>query len=908
MQTHHPIFRKFMLILFPLILIFCMSIIYNKMHRRKMLIEQKISQFEINDKDVERLIDQYLTQIVEDVKVIRDAKDMNLYLNHKTAEQRHQLIQLFIRILHNKKNYVQMRYIDVHGQEIIQVNNNTDGISVVPQNQLQNKANRYYFQNSIHLKHDEIYVSPLDLNIENHQEVPYQPILRFITPLFDADHRLQGVFVINYSAKEFIWLTHQELFSQGKIPYQFYILNKEGQFIHHPQKKLRFSFQFPETAHLSLQKTQPFLWSDMLKHHFRGNMLKDHCLYSYYDVLAKYRTKNKVYQERWILLHKVDFSQFLSWRSLLNDISLTGHCFVLVVLLLLSLLLAYILEKLMFTDTQLEITSKIADSTNDAVVITDKDTQITYINRAYEKITGYGREEVLGKKTACFKSGKQSPDFYKNMWAAIKNKGHWNGILWGKKKDGLLCPKQLKIVALENKKTKKIEGYIGIFSEVSMNKMVSYFSAGCVHEKNNQDNRWGANDLLMRDLLSHSMEKASSRLIVIYLTVENFNRLLEVLDTDNQHLSQLFTRVIRTFIHGDDLIAQTGQNVFAIILHVSAVENIHVFVKNLHKTLGRVMMIDGKNLFFKMKMGVSHWPDEDNDIKNLLLNAMIALEWSSRHKQGEISFFEQKMAIELNNEDRIESLLHMAIENHELSMVYQPQVDIKTEKIVGMESLVRWHNPILGDVSPATFIPIAEKTQLIVEIGDWIIQRVCDDIAWIKKQQLGAFNLKCAINISAKQMLETGFTQKFLHYIDAGEIQSHEVEFEITETSLLEGDNHCIDLLKMIRDRGISVAVDDFGTGYSSLSYLHTLPIDKIKIDRSFIKDYPETDDGSLAKVLVDMSKILNKKVLTEGAENQVQIDYLRMLGCDYIQGFYYSQPLTLEAFVDYVKENKTAS
>jgi EAL domain-containing protein (putative c-di-GMP-specific phosphodiesterase class I) len=284
---------------------------------------------------------------------------------------------------------------------------------------------------------------------------------------------------------------------------------------------------------------------------------------------------------------------------------------------------------------------------------------------------------------------------------------------------------------------------------------------------------------------------------------------------------------------------------------------------------------------------------------------MIALEWTSHIQESEIAFFNEQMIEDMNQENKIVSYLGNAIARDELSLVYQPQIDIKTEKIIGMEALLRWDSKELGSVSPGVFIPIAERNYLIIDIGTWVIESVCRDLEYLNSiSEFVNKELRCAIIISAIQMGESGFVRKFLGIVDKYKIQKKQLEVEITEGILFKNEIKNVEMLDIFREQGITVAIDDFGTGYSSLSYLHLLPIDKIKIDRSFIKNYPEMDDGKLAKILVEISKTLNINVLTEGAEEKEQVDYLKEIGCNYIQGFYYSKPLKLEKFVQFVIEN----
>ena len=610
-----------------------------------------------------------------------------------------------------------------------------------------------------------------------------------------------------------------------------------------------------------------------------------------------------------ILNHNINFDySHPCWQRLIDNAFSASYLFVFSILLIICLFLSYILEKLMQSDTQIKIISTVADSAHEAIVITDRYTHITYVNKAYEVTTGYSYQDVIGKKVNLFRLSQQNIQFIRGMWNSLYTTNSWEGVIWDRKKNGQLYIKQLKVVKIKN--NNKTERYIGIFNDISMSG-VSFKDNTLSHLTPPQEKNNIAPQIKIIDLLGQITISSDDKIVVIYLAIDNFDRILTVLNNNDYQVCNIFTSIIRPFIHKNDIIAQTGRNLFTIIINLNQKEQTNKFVTDLHKKISTIINIEDKDIFFKTRIGVaSCWANHNDEIKNqnikkLLSNAMIALEWEDQHEKKDIAFFNKSMSWELNQENQIEGLLKKAIQNKELSMVYQPQIHIETKKIVGMEALIRWHSPELGDVSPAIFIPIAEKNGQIIEIGNWILHQVCIDLGYIKHQKNCPRYLKCAVNISAIQIEQENFIPYFFKCLDTHHIQSHEIEFEITETSLLRNKKYSINILNAVRQRGISVAIDDFGTGYSSLSYLNTLPIDKIKIDRSFIKNYPEHDNGLLVKILVDMSKTLNKKVLTEGAETPEQIRYLREIGCKYIQGFYYSKPLPLNELIVYAQNHK---
>lgn len=361
--------------------------------------------------------------------------------------------------------------------------------------------------------------------------------------------------------------------------------------------------------------------------------------------------------------------------------------------------------------------------------------------------------------------------------------------------------------------------------------------------------------------------------------------------------------LLKPMINKEDFVAQTGRNIFTVIVGVQHLKvSSEVFIESIHKKLSKIITVNGRDLFFKTRIGVSFWPQDTDDLKKLLLNSIIALDWALSRQASDIAYFSPNMIYELNQENEIEGYLRKAIDKNELFMVYQPQINLVSNQVVGMEALIRWDNEKLGAVPPLVFIPIAEKTSLIVEIGYWIIDRVCKDLSKMNESNLDVMKrTRCAINLSAIQLQEGLFLEKLLQILDNNGIEPKQIEIEITESLLMSNEIRSIKILTELRKAGFTVAIDDFGTGYSSLSYLNTLPIDKIKIDRSFIKNYPEDDDGKLARILVNMAKSLGINVLAEGAETEEQIAFLREIGCEHIQGYYFSEPLDKSEFMNYL-------
>lgn len=875
----------------------------NLVRERDYVIENSINENRLRDQNTSDLINQYFQEIVENIMVIRDANEVTSYLQHPTKESKVAMTEMFLRIMQNKDHYDQLRFIDRNGMEQVRVDNN--GVTVsCDESYLQYKGDRYYFKESYELEKDGIYISPMDLNIENGElEMPLKPMIRIATPVYNSSDEKQGIIVINYKADYFLELLKEHDEHQHYKATHYEVINAKGEYILHEKPNHNFSFMYDALKNLNYKEDHPSLWRQFEEQGYIGSSVTPNQVVTFYNLLDKANRNGLAENNKWIMVHTMDSSNMLSLLAIKNELFFSGNAIIGLIVLCAAYIIAVSIDRLKSKNLELDITQRVAESTNDAIIITDSKNRITYVNKQYEKSTGYSSDEVLGLKPSHFKSGKHGKEFYKKMWTDIINKGVWEGTLWDKKKNGLFYPKRLKIIAVRDNKTKRIHHYVGIFSDLSTD-VKQRSSHDEISYKDGQ--MIVQNEEVMIELLSQSVQNKNFTFMVLYISIENYSQLISLLDEESIDPSQIFMNLAKPFLKEDDFIAQTGRNIFAIIIGMHNLEEAsNVYINRLHKELSKVFDVNGRDVFFKMKIGVSFWPQDTEDIKKLLLNSMIALEWTAHRNEGEIAYFEDFMIDELKQKQEIEGHLRKAIEKNELSLVYQPQVDIENNKVVGMEALLRWHSDIIGPVSPALFIPIAEKNHLMIEIGDWIINRVCEDLNVMNQAcKLSSRELRCAINLSSIQLEEVKFYDKFMSILQTHEIETKQVEIEITEGLILSNEKKNIKLLEQMRRDGIHVAIDDFGTGYSSLSYLNTLPIDKIKIDRSFIKNFPNRDDGKLINILVELVKTLDMKVLTEGAETDEQIDLLKHIKCDYVQGYYYSKPLELEAFIEFMKNS----
>ncbi|MEA4988118.1 MAG: EAL domain-containing protein [Anaerovorax sp.] len=842
-------------------------------------------------------------ELNENLYVIRNSNETNNYLNQENQKNFLEAEQLLLRIANNKKSFDQIRFINRNGKEVIRVNNGSEGAYLVPQNELQDKSDRYYYEITSKLNEGEIFISDMDLNKENGEvEVPYKPMIRIAAPLYSSNHTYRGILIVNYLGDDLLSVFHEQFKNSEYSFIEPAFLNKDGYYLFDLKKDKTFGFMFQDKVDSTLAVEQPKLWNQ-IKQKENGYYQKDNNIVFFMKVnpLAQIKSTENI-ELSWYIVSSFNLESLpivreniifgMKFRDILM---IAGIC----ILMFIIVLIYYISVR---DKEQLNITNRIADNINDAVIITDRSTRIIYANYAFEKITGYKTEEVLGLKTNYFKSNKQSPKFYKEMWNNIIQNGHWQGELWDKKKDGMLYPKKLNIYAIYNKSNQTIEKYIGIFSDLTKRKEEQEY-VNKLQDYNITTNL--PNENLFLRLLDNNIRDNKKNLKVVYFSIQNYNSIvLNIKEEDPSIIHKLINR-ISAMLTGDDFIAQITKNNF--VIGLSSIINqteMDEFIETFFEKSREAIHFNQKEIYLDIKAGISKYPLHGTTSHELMRNAYFALENAIEEKEKKYLYYDFSLKEKMEEEIELRSFLIKAISNNELEVVYQPQVNIVTERVTGAEALLRWENHQLGKISPNIFIPLAEKTGQIIEIGYWVIERVFQDYQLIKYKLSNDFRV--SINISALQFKDPELLKKMQQLAEKYEVDFKNIEIEITESILMTNINSINDNLKKFKALGVTIAIDDFGTGFSSLSYLKNLHVDKLKIDRSFIKEYPENDNGEIAQVITNIASKLKLDIITEGAETKEQIEYLKSIGCNYVQGYYYSPPLERENFYQYLMKKNT--
>jgi diguanylate cyclase (GGDEF)-like protein len=413
------------------------------------------------------------------------------------------------------------------------------------------------------------------------------------------------------------------------------------------------------------------------------------------------------------------------------------------------------------------------------------------------------------------------------------------------------------------------------------------------------------NRALFQEQLSLAIANAhrnQTQMAVIFLDLDCFKNINDSLGhSTGDRLLQLFAQRLRTCMREGDTLARWGGDEFTILLpHIHSIEETAKFSQRLIETLKLPFEIGEHQLYVKKSLGIAIYPQDGEDPETLLKNADAAVYRAKEQGRNRYQFYSSTMTSQVSEWLRLEHLLHQAIAKEELFLTYQPQLNIATGKIIGMEALVRWHHPELGLVSPAKFIPLAEDNGLIVPIGEWVLKTACaQNKAW---QRLGLPCFKVSVNLSARQFQHVNLVEMVAQVLEETDLDPQWLELEITETTIMQNVKFACKALERLEQIGIRISLDDFGTGYSSLGYLKQFPFHTLKIDQSFVRDLSiNSRDTAIISAVIALGRGLNLRVIAEGVETQQQLDILQSLQCEAIQGYWLSKPLTAQDVVNFL-------
>lgn len=537
-------------------------------------------------------------------------------------------------------------------------------------------------------------------------------------------------------------------------------------------------------------------------------------------------------------------------------------------------------------------------------MITDKEKKIISVNPAFEFVTGYSLEEVTGKDPSILQSGIHDLSFYLSMWKSIYDIGVWQGEIWNRRKTGDVYPEWLTIMAVRDPQG-EITNYCGIFTDLSERKIVEneLEKRAFTDSLTDVSNRFAYLER-MNTLLESSMQISHKIQHAVFIL--DLNRFKQVNDTLGHAIGDSLLVEIAKRIQGllknKDILARYGGDEFVITLtNIVHPREAAKFAEKIIRVIEEPVVINGQEIFVSTSMGISIFPTDGETTEQLVNRADKAMAYSKQNGRNGFSFYFDDLHTDTKRVLLLDTELRKAIENRDFMLHFQPKIETKSLQLIGVEALVRWQNDKLGFVSPAEFIPYAEETGLIIPLSEMIFDLACESHKQIV--EAGFTKVPIAINVSSIHFQQQNFLESIQRILERNNTSAVNFEIEMTERTVMNSASETVSKLVKLKQMGFKLSIDDFGTGYSSLSYLVRFPLDVLKIDRSFIQHICSLDDKqAVVDAIIQMSHRLKMKVVAEGVESAQQVELLKEMGCDFIQGYYYSKPLPINELIDFIQ------
>jgi diguanylate cyclase (GGDEF)-like protein/PAS domain S-box-containing protein len=559
-------------------------------------------------------------------------------------------------------------------------------------------------------------------------------------------------------------------------------------------------------------------------------------------------------------------------------------------------------------ELRLHQAAKVFENTSEGVMLTGADRRIIAVNQAFTHITGYSEDEVKVREPNLLRSGRHNDDYYHKMWVDLRTKGRWQGEIWNRRKDGEDYPEWLNIsVVLDEAGT--IVNYIGVFADITSIKEAQDKLEYTAHH----DALTGLpNRLLFRDRLEQALaisRRKGAGVALLFVDLDRFKVINDTLGHEaGDLLLQEVSRRLVDCMREEDTVARMGGDEFVVIQKgICQPEDAALLSARMLAEISRPFSLAGHEIVTSLSIGISLYPQDGEDPSSLLKNADAAMYRAKEKGRNGYQFYSNEMTAAGLERLELESDLSQALQRGEIRVHYQPQVDLATGEIVGAEALLRWQHASRGMIAPSVFIPMAEDNGMIGLLGEWVLDVACTDaMAWRKA---GLPPLRVAVNVSGRQIGNDHVVDKVAAALKNSGLAPQLLEIEVTESVVMQDAVRAISTLNALKDMGVTLAIDDFGTGYSSLSYLKRFPVNKLKIDKSFVDGMvDDPDDAAIVMAIIAMAQSLRHTVIAEGVETEAQAERLRAYGCDEMQGFLFSRPLPSEQFAELLRNASARS
>ncbi|WP_316368920.1 putative bifunctional diguanylate cyclase/phosphodiesterase [Candidatus Thiodiazotropha sp. CDECU1] len=550
-------------------------------------------------------------------------------------------------------------------------------------------------------------------------------------------------------------------------------------------------------------------------------------------------------------------------------------------------------------EEKLRLADRAFQNTAEGITVTDVDGNIVSTNPAFEAITGYSNEEVMGQNPRLLKSGHHEDSFYRDMWNTLLKTGHWRGEIWNRRKNGDVFPEWLTISTVKDSDG-DITHYVGVFTDISQ-----------IKEAQDQINFLAHHDALtqlpnralFRERFQHALMHARrehNSIALLFLDLDRFKTVNDTLghpvgDEVLLEVSRRMNRIIRA----SDTLARLGGDEFVLLLEEQTdAQHAVVVARKLIDLFSKPMIISEHELVVTASIGITLYPNDGEDPDMLIRHADRAMYEAKQQGRNTYRFFTRALSEGALERLVMENDLRRAISRNQLMLHYQPIVNLQTQQLHGIEALVRWQHPKQGLIAPGLFIELAEEIGIIGEIGQWVLRSACNQLASWDRDNFKVPRI--SVNLSVQQIDREGLVDLVSEELKNSGLSPERLELEVTESMLMRNPDLSRAVLTELRTIGVKFAIDDFGTGYSNLAYLKLLPLDRLKIDQSFVQDIgQDANDEAIVRAIIAMSKSLGLEAVAEGVEKSSQADFLLKSGCDLSQGYLYSRPLPAEEILN---------
>jgi len=548
-------------------------------------------------------------------------------------------------------------------------------------------------------------------------------------------------------------------------------------------------------------------------------------------------------------------------------------------------------------EEDLRLAAQVFENSGESIMILDAAYQVVSVNRAFTEMTGFRAVEVLGRTPGVLRCDLHDDEFYERLRHSVAETDYWQGEIWSRRKNGEAYPEWLGVSAVRGPDG-KVTHYVAISSDISERKAAEARIEFLAHHDPLTDL---PNRLLLKDRLERAIahgERTRSKVALLFIDLDRFKTVNDSLGHPvGDRLLREAAQRLRACIRAMDTVSRQGGDEFLVVLtELDDADAVTGVAENILAALAVPFSLDGHDVAISCSVGIAVFPEDGRDFDGLLKKADIAMYHAKEAGRNAFRYYSERMNIDALERLDLQNRLRRDLEQGEFRLHYQPLVELASGRIVGAEALVRWNNKDVGLVPPSRFITVAEESGLIVQLGDWVLREACRELR--RWHDAGHTDLSMAVNLSAIQFRRGSVDETVMAALADAGADPAALELELTESILLQGAEHVLAAVRRLKGLGIRLSIDDFGTGYSSLAYLKRFAVDKLKIDQSFVHDLPsDPDSAAIVRAVIQMAKSLNLLVLAEGVETAAIADNLRLLRCDYVQGFHFGRPMPAEEF-----------